>query len=202
MDAPRPPAPQAGSVSLASELRALVLIAAACASVAVAACGGETHTLRSLAPHVQLQVAAPADGSTVRAASVDVRGTVSPATADVRVLGLRARVSGGEFAIVVALDPGVNVIDVAATARGRSPALTAVRVTREQRVTVPDLAGMSLDEARLASAPLGLALVASSRGDLLDLLLRRSQRVCEQQPRAGAKVRRGATVKVTVAGSC
>ena len=151
---------------------------------------------------MRLQVVAPADRQAVRAGNVDVRGTVSPPTAEVRVLGRPARVSGRRFTVVVPLDPGVNVIDVAATARGRSPSLTALRVTREQRVTVPAVQGMALDEVQASLVPLGLRVESESVGGILDALIPRPPRVCEQQPAAGSKVRRGTTVRVIVARAC
>jgi len=182
-------------------LRVLVLIAAACATVALGACGDDDRTPRK-PPRVQVEITEPADSATVRGATVDVRGTVSPPTAQVRVLGRPARVSGGEFTVVVPLRPGANVVDVAATARGRSPTLTALRVLREQRVTVPDLVDMELGEARAALAGRGLRLESEDGGGLLDELIPRPPRVCEQRPAAGSRVRRGTTVNVIVARSC
>src|SRR4051812_2411157 len=49
------------------------------------------------APQIELAVAAPADGSTVRTSNVTVRGTVTPAEAAVQVLGKPARVRDGVF---------------------------------------------------------------------------------------------------------
>jgi len=181
-------------------LRAKVLIV--CATVALGACGEEEREPGRSPPRVRVEITAPADRKTVRAATIDVRGSVSPRTADVRVLGRPARVIGGEFTVVVPLDPGVNVVDVAATARSRSASLTAFRVTREQRVTVPDLGDMELTELEAMLAPLGLRLQSESGGGLLDRLIPRPSRVCKQQPAPGAKVRRGSTIRVTIARSC
>ena len=61
------------------------------------------------------------------------------------------------------LEPGPNVIDVAATARNRSAALTAFRVTREQRVAVPDLVGAGVDDAERATERRGLTPRAQAR---------------------------------------
>lgn len=151
---------------------------------------------------MRVEIASPSDGKTVRSATVDVRGSVRPPTAQVRVLGRPALVRGGEFTVVVPIDPGINVIDVAATAPGRSPSLTAFRVTREQRVTVPQLVGVELSELAALLAPLGLRVQSESGGGVLDALIPRAVRVCEQQPAPGSKVRRGTTVDVIVARSC
>ena len=82
---------------------------------------------------------------------MQVRGTVSPPGARVRVQGHVAQVSGGEFISSVKLAQGANVIDVVAAASGRAAAMTAFRVTREERVAVPDLAGLSVDDAQQAA---------------------------------------------------
>jgi len=183
-------------------VRAAVLIAAASATVALAACGDDEREPRKPPPRVRVAITKPSDRATVRGANVDVRGAVSPGSAEVRVLGRPALVTGGSFTVVVPLDPGTNVIDVAATARGRTPSLTAFRVTREQRVTVPDLGGVELDELEGLLSPLGLRLESEDGGGLLDPLIPRAARVCEQQPAPGSKVRRRTTVRVTVARSC
>src|SRR5215213_808669 len=131
-------------------MRAAPVIVLACLATAAAGCGGENRQqARRPDPPVQLSVTSPADDSTVRAETVEVQGTVEPAGATVLVLGQKAPVSGGgSFRASVPLEPGANVIDVMATAGGRSPALTAFRVTREVPVTVPDLDGTSVDEAQ------------------------------------------------------
>jgi len=183
-------------------VRAAVLIAFGFATVALAACGEDEPEPYVPPPPVRVEVVNPVDRRTVRAATVDVRGTVSPSTAVVRVLGRPARVSGGEFTVVVPLEPGVNVVDVAATARGRSPSLTAFRVTREQRVTVPELSNLEIGEVQEAVESLGLRLEVESGGGVLDPLIPRPSRVCAQEPVAGSKVRRGTTVRVIVARFC
>jgi len=185
-------------------LRAAFLITAASACLcALAACGdGGEREPRKQAPRVRVEITKPTDQATVRGANLDVRGAVSPARADVRVLGRPARVSGGTFTVVVPLEPAANIVDVVATARGRAPSLTAFRVTREQRVTVPDLGGRRLAELTALLTPLGLRLETESSGGLLDALIPGEPRVCEQQPAGGLKVRRGTTVRVTVARSC
>ena len=107
------------------------------ACLAVVGCGGDDPPVQRALVPVVLEVAEPSDEAVVRADSVQVRGTVSPPGAAVRVAGRAAEVDGGSFAAKVALEPGANVIDVTATARGRAPALTALRVTRDCRSRCP-----------------------------------------------------------------
>jgi hypothetical protein len=181
-------------------MRRPTVIGACCAALAGCA-GGETPREPSLRP-VRLEVTAPADAAIVRGGTVDVRGRVSPAGAKVRVLGRVARVSGGTFTAVVPLQRGRNVVDVAATARGRRTALAALRVTRDERVTVPDLAGVAVGELERVIDPLGLRLEVHRDGGLLDRLLGGDPVVCEQEPAAGSRVSRGRTVRVAVANRC
>jgi beta-lactam-binding protein with PASTA domain len=118
------------------------------------------------------------------------------------VLGSEASVSGGTFTAEVSLEPGANVIDVMATARGRGPAMTAVRVTRELPVHVPDLDGLEVAEAQDKVGEVGLELEVTESGGLLDELLPGEPAVCEQNPAPGDEVRRGTTVHVEVSRSC
>ena len=94
------------------------------------------------------------------------------------------------------------MIDLMATARGRRPAITAVRVTRELPVHVPDLDGLEVAEARERWEEVGLELEITESGGLLDELLPGEPAVCEQTPSAGDEVRRGTTVHVEVSRSC
>jgi Glucodextranase, domain B/PASTA domain len=185
-------------------MRPATLIGACCAALtpALAGCGGD-DTRREPSPRpVRLQVTAPADAAIVRGATVDVRGRVSPAGANVWVLGRPAQVSRGAFTAVVPLEHGANVVDVAAAAGGRRAALAALRVTRDERVAVPDLAGVAAGDVERELAPLGLRVEVSRSGGLLDRLLPGEAVVCEQAPAAGARVRRGRTVRVVVARTC
>ena len=79
---------------------------------------------------VNVQVTSPADGATVRADRVEVRGTVTPPDADVRVLGQAATVGNGVFTASVPLHRGANAIDVVVSAPGVAPATLTVNVTR------------------------------------------------------------------------
>jgi hypothetical protein len=165
-------------------------------------CGGQNRTAEKPKPPVQLRVSAPSDTALVLGSTVQVSGSVSPSTAQVQVQGRHAQVSGGRFHSEVALEPGPNVIDVAATARNRSAALTAFRVTREQRVTVPDLVGAGVDDAQRRIERRGLSLERKRGGGFLDPLVPKGLAVCEQNPAAGSEVRRGSTVRVIVARAC
>jgi Glucodextranase, domain B/PASTA domain len=179
------------------------LFVLACLAAAAAGCGGDGGERAQRAPlPVALTVTAPGDNSVVRTETVVIRGNVEPARAVVRVLGTEASVSAGTFAAEVALEPGANVVDVMATARGRSPAMTAVRVTRELPVEVPDLDGLEVAEAQDKVGEVGLELEVIESGGLLDELLPGEPAVCEQTPSAGDEVRRGTTVHVEVSRSC
>jgi hypothetical protein len=181
-------------------MRVSVLLAAVC--LVATGCGGDgERAQRALVP-VELDVTAPADMAVVQSETVEVRGTVEPAGASVRVLGKAADVSGGTFRAEVPLQPGANVIDVMASARGRAAAMTAFRVTRELPVEVPDLDGLEVPEVEERLADVGLVPEVTERGGLLDELLPGEPAVCEQDPEPGTEVRRGSTVRVEVARSC
>jgi Glucodextranase, domain B/PASTA domain len=176
----------------------------ACLVAAASGCGGDDNKKAQRPPAaVGLKVKAPDDMSTVRAESVEVKGTVAPAGAAVMVLGQRAAVSGGgTFSTTVPLQPGANVIDVMATATGRSPVLTAFRITREVPVAVPQLSGKTADEVRSALGALGLKADIEEGGGLLEDLLPGEPSVCTQDPDPGTQVRRGTSVHVVVSKSC
>src|SRR5205085_1381930 len=128
---------------------------------------GPTKPLRP----VRLSISSPADTAVVDGGTVEVQGTVTPARAQVMVQGRPATVSGGTFSAVVGLAQGANVIDVAATARNHAAALAAFRVTRDQRVTVPDLTGAGVDDAQRALDRRGLHLQTQRGGGFLDSLV-------------------------------
>ena len=89
-----------------------------------------------------------------------------------------------------------------ATASDRSAALTAFRVTREERVTVPDLVGAGVDDAERLAERRGLGLERKRGGGFLDPLVPKGLGVCVQEPAAGSEVRRGSSVRVVVARAC
>ena len=175
----------------------------ACLAAAAAGCGGDDgeRTQRAAVP-VSLGVSAPSDNAVVQSEAVEVRGTVEPADATVMVLGRSAAVDAGSFSAEVELEPGANVIDVVATARGRGPAMTAVRITRELPVDVPDLDGLEVQEVEDQLADAGLKADITERTNLIEELLPGEPAVCEQDPEPGTEVRRGTTVRVEVAKSC
>ena len=184
-------------------MRVHPVLALACSAALAGGCGGgdEQRAAREAKP-VVLSVSAPVDMAVVQDDSVEVRGSVEPVGAAVRVAGEPADVSGGVYTASVPLEPGVNVIDVMATARGREPAMTAFRVTREMPVAVPGLDGLEVHEAQEKVAAVGLELEVEEGGGLLDELRSGEPVVCEQSPEEGEEVRRGSTVEVLVARAC
>lgn len=180
----------------------LSLLAGAACALLLCGCGGSDDTATAVAP-VRLQVTAPGDQDTVREESVEIRGTVKPASATVTVRGERADVSGGAWSAKVGLEPGVNVVDVLASAGRARPALTAVRVRRVVDVEVPDVVGFSADDARqeLEDANLEPELQTED-GGFFDELIGGDPEVCETTPSAGAHVDPGSTVVVQLARRC
>jgi hypothetical protein len=162
--------------------------------------GGDTPAPAPRA--VQLVVLAPSDGGTVEGERVEVRGRVTPAASVVQVLGRTVDVDGGTFATEVALDEGANVIDIAASAPGRRPSSTAVRVLRVSPVEVPDLVGENAEDAVEQLEELRLEVETRRGGGLLDDLLPGGLDVCALDPAPGTEVRQGATVTIEVARSC
>jgi hypothetical protein len=180
----------------------LSLIAGAACALLLSACGGDDKPASAAAP-VRLQISSPSDQGTVHDASVEVRGTVSPAGAEVTVRGEHAQVSGGSWSAQISLEPGVNVVDVLASAGAAKPALTAVRVRRVIDVEVPDVTGLSADDAQQQLEDANLkASLQTDDGGFFDDLLGGKPKVCETDPEAGATVDPGATVTVTLARRC
>jgi len=169
--------------------------------VLAAGCGGDDPPPADLPP-VKLTISAPADGAVVRERTVQLRGRVSPARAEVRVEGRAAPVSGGSFAATVELEEGVNVIDVSAAVAGRSSAFRALRVTHDPRVVVPDLTGVPEDEAVERVSQLGLEPAVDRIGGLFDELRSGERRVCRSEPPPGSLLRPGNEVVLGVARRC
>lgn len=194
---------EAGANRWAPARRAALRVASACPAVlaasVVAACGGGSDPAP---PPVRLTVTTPADQAVVSDARVDLAGTVRPSNARVTVAGRKATVSGGAFRARVALAAGTNVIDVLASAGRARPALVALRVRREVSVRVPDLTGVTVDEARARLGDLGLEVEVREDGGLLDRLLPGDPRVCATDPPAGERVDLGDTVQVLAARRC
>ncbi len=201
VDALDRPRRQTSSLSCVPRIGLPAVLAALVSAAVAAGCGDEPPPAQP-SEHVRLDVSGPSDGSTLRRGTADVRGSVSPRSAAVTVLGRPALVTGGRFTVVVPLEPGVNVIDVIATASRRLPAMTALRVTRDVLVTVPALEGMLEDEVRARLESLGLEVDVERAGGLFDVLRSGDPRVCEQEPEPGSRVRRGREVVVVVAKRC
>jgi hypothetical protein len=183
-------------------VRPAISIGVLAALSSLAGCGGNDPAPAPVLAPVRLAITAPADAAVVRGGNVDVRGRVTPTVAQVSVLGRPALVTQGRFSAVVPLEPGANVIDVIATAPRRKPALTALRVTRDVLVTVPQLAGVAQDELEGVLDPLGLRAEVERGGGILDVLRPGETAVCAQEPQAGTRVRRGSSVRVVVAKRC
>ena len=166
-----------------------------------AGCGGD-ETPSPAPPRVKLVVLAPADGRTVEDDRVEVRGRVTPARSEVQVLGRAVDVSDGAFTTEVELDEGANLIDVAASASGRRPTSTAIRVLRVSKVEIPDLTGESAEDAIEELENLGLEVETRRGGGFLDDLLPGGLDVCTLDPPPGTEVPRGTTVTLEVARSC
>jgi hypothetical protein len=181
--------------------RLLVLLASAGATALLAAGCGEGDEDRAARP-VQLRLVSPADAAVTDAAGVRVDGEVAPARARVMVLGRPVAVTDGRFSVVVPLHPGGNVIDVGASAPRARAAWTALRVTRRALATVPDLVGLTAEEARAALEARELVAAVEEDDGLLDALLPGDPLVCRSSPAAGAEVPVGRTVDVVVSKSC
>ena len=166
--------------------RPATLIAAALAAALAAGCGAADDPPPKPKPPVKLRVSSPSDTALVLGSTVQVSGSVSPSTARVQVQGRSAQVSGGRFRSEVSLEPGPNVIDVAATARNRSAG--ADRVPRHARAA-RDRPGPR--RRRASTTPSARSRAAASSlerergGGFLDPLVPKGLGVCEQEPRRG-----------------
>src|SRR5919108_3247440 len=98
-------------------MRAPVLAAVVALTALATACGDDPRPPRD-EPKVKLELGSPADGAVVRSETVEIRGTVQPRGATVRVFGKEVAVDAGSFVAEVPLEPGANLIDVAAGAPG------------------------------------------------------------------------------------
>ena len=179
---------------------ALVALLLPCALVCVA-CGGD-QAPSAPARAVRLELTAPADAAVVDGDAVTVRGRVSPASSTVQVMGEDVDAGQGTFAVRIELEPGANIVDVAASAPGRRPVTTAVRVVRRMPVEIPDLRGEAVDGATERLQALGLRVDTKEGGGLLDRLLPGEPRVCRSDPGAGERVRPGTTVTIEVGKGC
>jgi hypothetical protein len=182
-------------------LRPTLLAAAGALSLLAVACGDDPGPPRQ-EPLVRLELTAPDDAAVVRAETIEISGTVRPARATVEVLGNEVAVEGGRFTAEVPLEPGANLIDVAASAADRRPDFAAMRVVREERVALPDVVGRDADTAKEELEALGLTVGAENAGGFLDPLLPGDPKVCDMQPDAGEQVLPGSEVMLLVARDC
>jgi len=182
-------------------MRPCPLAVVALAAVTFAACGDDPKPPRD-EPLVELTLTAPIDAGTTREDSIAVSGTVKPARASVQVLGDDVSVERGRFTAQVELEPGANLIDVAASAGGRRPDFAALRVVFEQRVPLPDVTGRDADTAREELEGLGLNVETQDAGGFLDPILPGDPKVCEMEPAAGEQVLPGSDVSLRVARDC
>jgi Glucodextranase, domain B/PASTA domain len=182
-------------------MRTCTIAAVAGLALLAAACGDDPEPPRA-EPGVQLTLTGPSDGSTMRDDTVEISGSVKPARSAVQVLGREVAVDGGRFATEVELDPGANLIDVAASAHDRRADFAALRVVFEQRVALPDLVGRDADTAQEELEGLGLEVRSEDAGGFLDPILPGDPKVCEMDPEPGAQVLPGSAVTLLVARDC
>jgi hypothetical protein len=113
----------------------------------------EPASTTAAAPKIEIQINAPENGITTRAARITIRGTVAPPDAQVQILGRSAQVGNGVFVGSVALHRGENTIDVVASAAGAAPATHVITVHRRaQRQRAPRAAVPASDAPPLAEA--------------------------------------------------
>lgn len=153
-------------------------------------------------PRVKLAVTIPDDGATVRERLIALEGTVAPAGATVQVRGEDVAVQGGTFRAEVELEPGMNLVDVAATAADRRPAFATTRIVLEERVAVPDVVGDDADAAREQLEGLGFEVATEQGGGFLDPILPGDPSVCAAEPAAGTEALPGSRVVLVIAREC
>ncbi|HEY4898006.1 MAG TPA: hypothetical protein VII01_18195 [Solirubrobacteraceae bacterium] len=91
----------------------------------------ETKTTTANTGPLTVAVDAPSNGTVVTGNSVTVRGTVSPATAQVQVQGKPAVVGNGVFSAEAVVHPGHTKIDVIASAPQQTPTSQTVEVVQQ-----------------------------------------------------------------------
>jgi glucodextranase-like protein/PASTA domain-containing protein len=182
-------------------MRAPTIAAVFALTALAAACGDDPAPPRE-EPRVKLELGSPDDGEVVRSETVELRGTVLPRGARVKVAGREVAVDGGSFRTEVPLEPGANLIDVAAERPGRRPDFAVARVVREVRLPVPDVTGSDADNAQDQLEGLGLTVLREDGGGFFDPLLPGDPKVCEQEPRPGVQVLPGSEVVLLVARDC
>ena len=181
-------------------MRLVPLCTATLSAAVITACGGDGGPPP---PPVRLAITAPHDLDVVHEDRVDVEGTVRPTTATVSIEGHKASVGdGGAFRTSVSLQAGTNVVDVLASAGRARPVLTAVRVRRQVTVRVPDLVGLSVDDARAQLDAAGLKADVQRDDSIIDRLLPGAPTVCSADPAAGGEVDPGTTIHLVASKQC
>jgi Glucodextranase, domain B len=107
-----------------------------CVTCAVATGCGSAAT-PSAPPRVTVTLTAPTDGATVEVSKIEVLGTITPASAVVRVSGKPVRVKRGAFEEPLVLRKGVTHIRIDASAKGFSNASMVVSVRYTPRASEP-----------------------------------------------------------------
>lgn len=79
-----------------------------------------------------MTVSSPADSSSTKNTKVQVRGSVVPADATVRIAGKTARNDNGLFSVTVPLKRGENELDVEASVPPLSPYQSTLTITRKR----------------------------------------------------------------------
>ena len=182
-------------------MRAPLLAAVVALAALAPPCGDDPPQPRPEG-RVTLELGSPADDARVRSETVEIRGTVQPQGAHVQVRGRDVAVDGGSFRAEVPLEPGANLIDVAAGARGRRPDFAVARIVREVRLPVPDVIGADADTAQDQLEGLGLTVELENAGGFFDPILPGDPKVCDLRPRPGAQVLPGSEVTLLVARDC
>ena len=164
------------------------------------ACG---RAAPSRVPTVRLELRSPADGTRVTSSSITVSGSVSPARAEVRVVGKPASVQpDGSFSARVSLRAGVNLIDVLASLPRASGATSALRIERYVLVAVPQVTGDNPNSAEAALRAVGLVPRVQSADDPVESLLPLPDQVCSVSPQPQTQVSPGSTVTLSTAKLC
>jgi hypothetical protein len=122
-----------GGVLVACGLLAIAIVAATRhhhQTTMRASLAASTRLSHPTSARLSVRITSPADGATVHAQSVVIKGVVSRSHARVRVNGDSVVVSGHRFAMRVPLHLGDNDFDISAVKTGLEAGLTSVSVVR------------------------------------------------------------------------